>query len=172
MSDVVVTKWCSGHRSEHPSTEFGRDKHEPDGLNRRCKAYVRSLPIDRAAARQRFKKYNATAKARDRHARFKERHPTADQEKQRRYRQKNTVAALERDRRERVVHRDRYLARKSLDTAVRRGKVVRPAHCSLCGIACKPHGHHDDYTKRLDVRWLCARCHKNVHPGGERAWTA
>lgn len=34
--------------------------------------------------------------------------------------------------------------------------------CEKCG-APKAHAHHDDYTKPLDVRWLCRSCHGVEH---------
>lgn len=55
-------------------------------------------------------------------------------------------------------------ARRVFKSAVRDGKVVRPERCEECGTSKGPiHGHHDDYTKPLDVRWLCTRCHAAVH---------
>ncbi len=46
--------------------------------------------------------------------------------------------------------------------AVKRGTLIRPDHCTLCGVKCKPHGHHDDYEKPLEVMWLCSPCHKQA----------
>jgi hypothetical protein len=46
---------------------------------------------------------------------------------------------------------------------VSRGNIVRPTVCSECGQERKVVGHHDDYTKPLDVRWLCYSCHKIEH---------
>ena len=43
------------------------------------------------------------------------------------------------------------------------GEVIRPDHCERCQTDCVPHGHHDDYSKPLDVIWLCAPCHKLEH---------
>lgn len=54
-------------------------------------------------------------------------------------------------------------ARNLLGRAVRRGDVVRPEICEDCGERRKIHGHHDDYSRPLDVRWLCARCHGALH---------
>lgn len=44
--------------------------------------------------------------------------------------------------------------------AIKSGRLTRPDACSACGVGCKPHGHHDDYSKPLAVRWLCRPCHR------------
>jgi hypothetical protein len=57
----------------------------------------------------------------------------------------------------------RRKARIETQTALRNGKLIRPSLCSDCGNCCKPEAHHDDYTKPLDVRWLCRSCHTRHH---------
>ena len=47
--------------------------------------------------------------------------------------------------------------------AIRDGKLIPASSCSICGSVEKIEGHHDDYTKPLDVRWLCEQCHKAWH---------
>lgn len=47
--------------------------------------------------------------------------------------------------------------------AIRYGRLVRPDHCERCGEKCYPDGHHHDYSKPLDVEWLCRSCHIAHH---------
>jgi hypothetical protein len=60
----------------------------------------------------------------------------------------------------------REKARRMVQDAIRSGELVRKA-CEACGTE-KAHAHHDDYSKPLDVRWLCRPCH-TAHHTAERA---
>ena len=53
-----------------------------------------------------------------------------------------------------------------LGNAVRNSMILKPDFCSKCGkkeVSRKIHAHHHDYTKPVDVTWLCAQCHKDEH---------
>ena len=63
----------------------------------------------------------------------------------------------------------RKRARNLAQAAVRRGVLTRKP-CEYCGHP-KSHAHHDDYSKPLNVRWLCDPCHKQEHPLAIRART-
>lgn len=52
-------------------------------------------------------------------------------------------------------------ARMVLNQAVRRGHVERMP-CEICGDA-KVDGHHEDYSKPLEVMWLCRKHHTDLH---------
>ncbi len=54
-------------------------------------------------------------------------------------------------------------AQGALAYAVRRGRVQRTS-CEKCG-KTKVQGHHEDYSRPLDVMWLCVRCHHRHHAG-------
>lgn len=49
----------------------------------------------------------------------------------------------------------------AVNNAVRHGRLVR-GPCEVCGEK-KVDAHHDDYTKPLDVRWLCRKHHLELH---------
>lgn len=38
-----------------------------------------------------------------------------------------------------------------------------PTNCSKCGVFGDVDGHHEDYSKPLEVLWLCRQCHANIH---------
>lgn len=46
--------------------------------------------------------------------------------------------------------------------AIQAGSLkVRP--CERCGFGIGVQAHHEDYSKPLDVNWLCTRCHGKRH---------
>jgi len=48
--------------------------------------------------------------------------------------------------------------------AVRRGDLIRPKACSICGSEKYPiQGHHMDYSNPLEVVWVCTFCHSALH---------
>lgn len=57
----------------------------------------------------------------------------------------------------------KHAARVFVGAAIKEGILIRPLQCEKCMKICKPEGHHDDYTKPLNVRWLCRSCHGYEH---------
>jgi len=76
-------------------------------------------------------------------------------------RHRRTMAlSYQRTRRER--HREKYLARNAVSNALRNGRLTKqPCKCG----ATKVQAHHHDYSRPLDVEWLCFRCHRNDRHG-------
>ena len=64
-------------------------------------------------------------------------------------------------KRMRAKHHDKYLARGRLAYALRTGKIERQP-CQDCGNP-KSEAHHPDYSKPLEVYWLCRIHHKALH---------
>ncbi len=59
------------------------------------------------------------------------------------------------------ANREKVRAHDAVYYAIKTGKLTR-GKCEECG-SPNTHAHHDDYTRKLDVRWLCAVCHAAVH---------
>lgn len=64
------------------------------------------------------------------------------------------------------------LARSAVNNAIRDGRLTKPSKCEYCGIESSAlTGHHYDYSRPLDVEWLCSSCHAAAHASiRERAW--
>ena len=56
---------------------------------------------------------------------------------------------------------EKFRARYAVGNAIRDGRLVREP-CEVCGEE-KVQAHHEDYTKPLDVRWLCFLHHRQAH---------
>lgn len=54
-----------------------------------------------------------------------------------------------------------YKAHTALGYALKDGKVCKEP-CLFCGRE-DVHAHHRDYSKPLDVIWLCPKCHHRLH---------
>lgn len=63
-------------------------------------------------------------------------------------------------------------ARTKVSNWVRLGKITRPNNCEDCDSDFHIEGHHDDYLKPLDVRWLCSACHSQWHTTNGEALNA
>jgi len=57
-------------------------------------------------------------------------------------------------------HPERARAHRALRWAVRSGRITRAVACQRCGSTPnRIEAHHWDYSKPLDVEWLCKPCH-------------
>jgi len=175
---------CSSCKESKPKTEFYKN-------NRRCKdccrAYSRewnkkNLTPERAAEyRSRFAAKNpgyATYKKEE----WLEKNPEKarilyekkllrDKEKYRLMREAQgkkvgerppALSHYERKKRYFEKHPIKAECMKIYKYAIRQGKLVR-GPCSVCGVTEGVDGHHTDYTKPLDVVWLCKPHHREAH---------
>lgn len=85
------------------------------------------------------------------------------------YREANPAKVAEGNRRQarQRLHDSNYrarmhpvrVARRYVVQAIKSGALSRPSVCERCDKPCKPDAAHTDYSKPLDVRWLCRGCH-------------
>jgi hypothetical protein len=78
-------------------------------------------------------------------------------------RKRGSRRSLEHTQKYRAENPEKYKAHTMVNTALRTGKLMKPAACSSCPSEFKLHAHHDDYSRPLEIRWLCARCHAKWH---------
>ena len=78
-------------------------------------------------------------------------------------RKKSNLESIARaSRRAYEKHREKWLARAKARYAVKIGKLTKPAECEECKEVKPLQGHHEDYTKPLEVIWLCTGCHADA----------
>lgn len=151
-------KRCSTCGERKPLDEFHRHKGTRDGRNSVCKpcaikratAWNRDHPSRRAEIVKQEQK----------------RHPERMAAQRKRHRERHRAKFVEHRKRHEARHPEKTQARRKLEDAVQKGYVSKPDICSRClgqVPAVDLHGHHHDYSKPLDVEWLCRVCHNAEH---------
>ena len=77
------------------------------------------------------------------------------------YAKANPEKVREGKKRWRELNPEKISAQAKARRAMLRGELVKEP-CEICGTT-KVHMHHDDYTKPLEVRWLCVEHHGVAH---------
>lgn len=142
------TKYCPDCDRVKPGEDFYANSLNKDGLGTYCRKCTRA----RSAARHAADPVRSTGRMRSYYRRRKAQGiaPTTP----------NKPLG---DARYFARHRERCDAHGVVYRAIGRGTLTRPDRCERCGAACKPHGHHADYAKPLEVEWLCSTCHGVEH---------
>ena len=135
-------KKCSGCKEEKMESAFHVDRSKGEGLQGYCKDCVAIYMRDYRRSRK-----------------------TEIQEQGREYNQ--TPAGKERRKRGDKNYRKKFpekiKAINVVNHAIREGKICRPLICKKCGEQGKVQAHHPDYSKPLEVKWLCVPCHVKKH---------
>jgi len=82
------------------------------------------------------------------------------------YRKNNLQGCKKASEKHRRANLDKAAAHATLERAITTRKIKKPNRCSSCGgkrVSTEIHGHHEDYSKPLDVMWLCTACHASLH---------
>lgn len=67
------------------------------------------------------------------------------------------------EERYRKKYPEKAKARDHVNYALETGRLKRSIICQRCKAETHCEAHHEDYTKPLDVIWLCDTCHKKRH---------
>ncbi len=75
----------------------------------------------------------------------------------------NRQAYLNRVKKYKTDNPEKKRAHNLIHSAVLLGKLSPPSQCESCGVKAKLDAHHEDYSKPMEVRWLCRFCHRKEH---------
>jgi hypothetical protein len=75
-------------------------------------------------------------------------------------RQKKTIGQLHMYR---AKNPEKYKARYVVSNSLKRGIITKKDKCEICNSKQKLQAHHRDYTKPLEVLWVCRNCHAKIH---------
>lgn len=75
----------------------------------------------------------------------------------------NGIASMSKSRKKYITNNpDKRKAHIAVGNAVRDGFLIKKP-CFSCGSSINVQAHHEDYSKPLDVVWLCVKCHRAEH---------
>jgi hypothetical protein len=81
-------------------------------------------------------------------------------EQKRNHRPERKIQKRECRRKRRLEKPEKEKCYRAFYYALAKGTLIRQP-CEICGK--KAQGHHEDYSKPLEVRWLCFRHHREAH---------
>ena len=161
MNELKIYKICTGCHELKPLSEFYKQKLGKYGKKSKCKSCAKEQKrIWAESNRDRINKGN-----RRRYLQNIE----SEREHRRAYRLSDKRIDITRNMVIQYAKNNPEKARagSAIHNELRSGRMVKPSVCEHCGNEPeKTHilqGHHSDYTKPLEVVWLCPRCHAIEH---------
>ena len=150
-------KICTSCGDEKQETEYYAHPRSADGLMAICKECHkvrvrknRAENVERYRQFDRNRAYNAD--------RVEARKAYAERSKV----DPNLKAAMLKNRRAWVMrHGEKRVAHVVVGNAIRDGRLIKEP-CARCG-ELRVEAHHEDYSRPLDVTWLCKPCHMMRH---------
>lgn len=139
---------CKACHENKLESQYYTSKNRKDGLFPECKACI----IKRTKAHAERYKLNPAWVAKER---------KRNRERQKLHR-KAVSAACQRKYSKAWLAKnpDKRRAHQTANNALRSGKLKRRTSCEICGQSgINPDKHHPDYSKPLEVLWVCRPCH-------------
>jgi ribosomal protein S27AE len=130
---------CCKCKELKPEESFYKDRTQKTGRGSYCKDCFRAYNSEK------------TKKDRDKYI-----------EKSRNYRERNKNIISEKQKIYQANNREKIIAHGLVRRALEKGTIIKKELCEKCG---EPSvlSHHEDYSKPLDIMWLCLRCHQILH---------
>lgn len=153
----MITKICSKCGEEKCLSGFYDKEKGRFGKHAECKVCVR------LAAKKWAEKYPSKKKMKNIFYGKMKRDLTKEQVKYKREEGENSLDNQKLDYLKKYYEmKIKAMARIYLNGVVQKGLIIKPESCGMCGKTGMIHGHHHDYSKPLDVIWVCPKCHAKI----------
>ena len=152
LADVgQAMKPCAKCRRPLDASQFHRREASTDGLQSVCKGCQHQYAANHKARKREI----STA------CRWRNIEHRREYEKQwnRSWREANPDASVAQTQRYKMRNPGKESAHREVEKALTSGVLVKPKYCEWCERNRKLDATHGDYTKPLDVTWLCRPCH-------------
>lgn len=139
---TTTLKTCFKCKAEKPLSEFYKHAEMGDGHLGKCKECTKTDVIANRLKRLDYYRQYDIERSKSPH---------------------RIAATAARVRLSNQLNPEKYKAHYAVTNAVRDGRLTK-SPCVICGNT-KVVGHHEDYSKPLDVIWLCYAHHSQYHLG-------
>lgn len=132
---------CTCKREKEPE-KFGVDKRAKDGVRSRCKD---------CRKKEDTKKYRNSTRGKESNRKAVKKYSQSS---------KGKAARSKAQTNYRMLNPEKIKAHEIVRCAIENGWLIpEPCPCSEIEVE----GHHEDYSKPLEVDWLCSKCHTKLH---------
>ena len=163
-----VNKACRSCGEVKDTTGFYKAKNNKDGVSNTCKLCAceasrknREENIDRYLAYDK-ERYLADPSRKDVALKWKRENPELAKKKNKEWVAANPDKIMARHNRWAERYPEKKRAHWTVANALRDGRLTKRP-CEACRGEEFIHAHHADYSKPLDVIWLCGDCHRLEH---------
>lgn len=173
MADSQPSKACKRCHEVKPLSEFSAERLSPDGKRyecRPCRAILyreykaKNPDVVRATQRASYAKNKAKIRVKNVNNSVNNRVRNRDNQRRRRAAglvpKRSQADRLRQNARYYAKYPEKFVAHRAVAVAVRTGRLIKPKTCSKCGAGGWIQASHDDYTKPLQIEWLCVKCHR------------
>ncbi len=161
---LCMRKKNENHKKNNPDyyknyAEKYREKNREDIREKSNKRFLSDKDRYLQKSRESYHKHKEEIALRRKEKRSTPEARKKERERQNEWRKGNGELYRSYVRKWQVTNRQKINAHAKVHRAVVNGLLRRKENCEMCALKCKTEGHHEDYSKPLDVIWLCRKCH-------------
>jgi len=149
-----MNKTCPDCKKDKPLSDFYKDKQQKNGLKPYCKVCVKKQCAKHYIDNQDTLRKKCIIWYRNNRKKVLIYHKKYYEKNKKRILQVHTTY-------NKTIAKNIMCARNAVSNAIRNNKLKKQP-CEVCG-ELKVQAHHEDYSKPLEVNWLCKDHHSELH---------